>query len=158
MNLRNRAAASTFGVLIGCLVGAHSARADHQPVIALASNAQVPVAINGVDATGALVTGDWGLYAPGRVTPEVYAPVFAPAGLIYGPDPRGYFPKTGRRPRYGRQEVFGPRHVVPPAPSFYREWSSESGNSSVSEYPPYPAFDPPERVPPRRPAPRRRSW
>ena len=58
------------GVLMGCF-GLHAARADHQPVIALPGNPQVPVVIDGVPATGALVSGDWGLYAPGRVVPEV---------------------------------------------------------------------------------------
>jgi len=134
MKVRSRVAASA--VLFGCLVGAGGgARADHQPVIALPGNWQVPVVIDGALATGAYVSGDWGLYAPGRVTPEIYGPIVLPAEL-YVP---GYYPSMGRRPRYGRQEVII-RRPARPGPSFHREWSSDSGYGPATEYPP---FDPP---------------
>ena len=151
MKVRNRVAASAAGVLIGCLIAVEPARADHRPVIAVPGNPEVPVVIDGVPATGALVEGDWGLYAPGRVAPRVYAPAFVPIAPVFvsvAPEP-GYYPKTGRRPRYGRHEVFLPRHVPPPAPSFYREWSVEPSYGPVTEYPP---FDPPPVIL----APRRR--
>ena len=90
------------GVVAGIAGQPSLARADHQPVIALPGNAQVPVVIDGMPATGAWVNGDWGLYAPGSVTPEVLPPVlWGPVLAPYYPDP-GYFPRTGRRPRYGR--------------------------------------------------------
>jgi hypothetical protein len=132
MSVRNHIAASA-AVLI-CVTAA-MARADHRPVIAVPGNAQAPVIINGADASFAVANGDWGLYAPGRVVPEIYGPV-----LVY-PDPadRGYFPATGRRPRYGRQEVNVPRRVLPRAPDFYREWSTGSRAGRVTEYPPYAA-------------------
>ena len=117
------------------LVGDHPALADHQPVIAVPGNWQVPVIVDGFPAGGAMITGDWGLYAPGRVTPEIIGPAFEPISYE-----RGYYPRTGKRPRYGRQEVFLPRRLPPPAPSFYRAWSTESGRAPVTEYPP---FDPP---------------
>jgi len=120
---------------IACLVGAHAARADHRPVIAIPGNWQVPVIVDGVPASGALITGDWGLYAPDRVVPEIIGPTFAPIS-----HDRGYFPRTGKRPRYGRQEVFVPRRLPPPAPTYHRSWSAESGRGPVTEY---PSFDPP---------------
>ena len=93
-----------------------------------------------------MVEGDWGLYAPGRVAPTIIGPVLVPLWS----NERGYFPKTGRRPRYGRQEVVAPRTLPPEAPSFYREWSAQPGRGPVTEYPP---FDPPlVIVAPRRPA------
>jgi hypothetical protein len=140
-----RAPASAVSVArragIACLlgasfVGAPAALADHRPVFAMPGNWQVPVIIDGIPATGALVTGDWGLYAPGRVVPEVIGPVL-PVSIPVEP---GYYPRTGKRPRYGRHEVFLPRRLLPPAPSFYRAWSAESGRAPVTEYPP---FDPP---------------
>ena len=39
----------------------------------------------------------------------------------------GYYPADGRRPGYGRLEITPPanRRLPPPAPTFYRYWSSE---------------------------------
>jgi len=127
--------AACAAAMIAWLAGAEGTRADNQPVIAVPGNWQVPVVINGMPATGALVVGDWGLYAPGRVVPEIYAPVLLPIE----PD-RAFFPTAGRRPRYGRQEVLVRRHFYPQAPSFHRAWSTESGRGPVTEYPP---FEPP---------------
>jgi hypothetical protein len=131
MSVRNHIA--TSAAVLSCLVAV--ARADHRPVIAVPGNAQAPALVDGTDASFAVVNGDWGLYAPGRVVPEIYGPV-----LLY-PEPfdRGYFPATGRRPRYGRQEIDAPRQVLPRAPDFYREWSTGSRAGRVTEYPPYAA-------------------
>jgi hypothetical protein len=126
------------GVLTGCC-GLHAGSADHRPVIALPGNPQVPVVIDDMPASGALVSGDWGLYAPGRVVPEVLAPVYGPVDPVFAPYApyRGYYPRTGNRPRYGRQEVIVPRRPLPPAPTYYRSWSSESPDSGpVTDYPP----------------------
>jgi hypothetical protein len=143
--MESRAPASTVSVArlvgvaflvgIASFVGAQAARADHRPVIAIPGNWQVPVYVDGIPASGAMITGDWGLYAPGRVVPEIIGPTFAPISYE-----RTYYPMTGKRPRYGRQEVFVPRRLPPPAPSFQRAWSAESGRAPVTEYPP---FDPP---------------
>ena len=106
----NHRAQASAAALLACLAASDAARADHRPAIAVPGNPQVPVVIDGQPASGALVTGDWGLYAPGRVPPEIIGPVYAPIE-----HERGYFPRTGRRPRYGRQEVFVPRRRGPPA-------------------------------------------
>jgi len=132
-----RRAARSAGVLIGCVIGASAAHADHEPVIAVPGNWQVPVVIDGMPATGGMVIGDWGLYAPGRMAPEVLGPVLIPNGP---PPAKPYFPMTGRLPHYGRQEVQGRRHHYPPAPSYYRSWTSQSDSGPVTNYPPY---DPP---------------
>jgi hypothetical protein len=142
MGLIERATATGAGLLIGCLLGAAAVQADHRPVIAVPGNAQVPVIIDGVDASYAVVVGEWGLHAPGRIAPKIIPPpvVFYPG---YGPVDPAYYPATGRRPRYGRQEVeIG--HASPrPAQSFHREWSAQSGAGPVTEYPP---FEPPSVV------------
>jgi len=129
--------AAAAGILMGCF-GVHAALADHRPVIALPGNPEVPVTIDGMPADGALVSGDWGLYAPGRVVPSVLEPAAVPADPVFAPyAPRGYFPRTGHRPRYGRQEVLVPRRPLPPAPSYHKSWSSESPSDPVADNQPY---------------------
>lgn len=105
------------------------ARADHEPVIAIPGNPYVPVIINGVDASWAVVEGDWGLYRPKTTAPTVYGGTVP----FYEAPPGGYYPKTGRRPRYGRLEVV-PRQIRRAHPqSYHRSWSTDSGGG----YPPY---------------------
>jgi hypothetical protein len=122
--------------------------ADHGPVIVIPGRPDVPVIVNGVDAGWSVVDGDWGLHRPGhgRVTVE--------GGwlLTVGYPPPGYFPSTGRRPRYGRREIL-PRSARPapaPAGSYYRSWSAASG--SQPDYDVYPPYDPPPVI--RAPGPR----
>ena len=131
MQIRHHAARWAAGLTALLAVGG-TAQADHRPVIAVPGNWQVPVVIDGIPATGAVVTGDWGLYAPGRVAPEILGPAFVPPNGA-----RAYYPHGGGRPRYGRHEVSVPRRELPPAPTFYREWSSQSGGGTVTEYPPF---------------------
>jgi hypothetical protein len=118
--------------LIGVVLGSVSAlAADSGPVIVLPGRHGLPVIINGVDATGAVVEGDWGLYSPHMVNPTIIAaPVFIPRQFYLGGyDQRdGYYPAVGHEPGYGRHEIEPPadRRLPPPAPSFHRSWSSQS--------------------------------
>lgn len=117
---------------------ASSAPADHRPVIAVTGNGQVPVIIDGIDATGHVVIGDWGLHRPGAVAPAIFN-----GSLLTAAPPAGrrYFPATGRRPAYGRQEIEpSPRIALPPAPTFHRFWSTEPAARAPGAHPPY---DPP---------------
>jgi hypothetical protein len=120
--------------IAGVVLAAVPARAgDSGPVIALPGKPGVPVIINGVDATGALVYGDWGLYRPGGI-------VIIDGGAWAAPfewSPH-YFPATGRTPAYGRKEVdlhSSRPHIAPP---YHKSWSVESQPGPVTEYPPYP--------------------
>jgi len=144
MQFVNRTIAATITALAAALIGA-PAHADHRPVIAVPGNAQVPVIMDGVDATDAVIIGDWGLYAPGRIAPKIIAP--AP---VLQPPPGAWYPATGHRPRYGRQEVEPIRHRRSPTgpQDFNRSWTSESGRGPVTEYPPFEP--PPVTVEPRR--------
>jgi hypothetical protein len=69
----------------------------------------------------------------------VYRPLLTayPTGVV-----PGYYPKDNKRPGYGRLEIIPPanRPLPPPAPTYYRSWSSSSGNSEpVTIMPPnYP--------------------
>lgn len=113
-------------VFIGSLC-VSPAFSEHAPSYVIPSRPGVPIMINGVDASYAVVEGDWGLSRPGAVPQTVILPcrlcetsVYAPYGYR-----RGYFPATGRRPRIGRLEVV-PRHRVlpPPAETYSRSWSA----------------------------------
>lgn len=95
---------------------------DTGPVVVIPSRAGVPIIIEGVDASFAVVEGDWGLGKSVHVAPVVYggwpASMPRPAG--------GYFPRTGRPPGYGRYEINTAPRALPGAPSYYRSWSTES--------------------------------
>ncbi len=116
-------------------IAAVPARADHQPAIVIPGKPGVPVVINGVDASGAVVSGDWGLYRAGHGYRVI------DGGCCYGPAGRyGYFPATGREPAYGRREV-EPKHRHPRPSTFYeKSWTAGSAPGPVTDYPP---FDPP---------------
>jgi hypothetical protein len=112
------------------------ARAQTGPVIAIPGKVGVPVIMNGVIVDGAVIWGDWGLARP------TFGVVVD--GLVEFADPpqdsRDYYPKTGRKPRVGRQEV-QPKNHRPRPTSFRRDWSTQSDfTQPVTEYPPY---DPP---------------
>jgi hypothetical protein len=64
--------------------GAGAAYADHQPVIVVPGKRGVPVYVDGHEASGAIVSGDWGLYRPGHVAPTV-------TYRRRWPDPLGYY-------------------------------------------------------------------
>ena len=101
-------------------------------------------------------------YAPGYYAPGYGYP--APPLVIIDDNPgvtmraywlapwesRRYFPANGHRPRLGRLEnLHAPRHILPPAESYYRSWSTSSAF----------ALDMPHaRVPLSEPQPPSRRW
>lgn len=121
------------------------ALAQQGPVIVIPGRPDIPILMNGVDISWAVIEGDLGLARPGRVTPTVIYrlyPILLPDRALYarreeGP---GYFPQSGQQPGYGRLEVEPPpdRPLPPPAPSFRKSWSSQSAPGPVTDYPPYP--------------------
>jgi hypothetical protein len=128
----------------GLFLGQATALAsDSGPVIVLPGRHGLPVIINGVDATGALVEGDWGLYKPNIVQITII-PRWIPGPGYYGIYNQdryrqdGYFPATGHEPGYGRHEIEPPanRRLPPPAPSYHRSWSSHSDPVPASVDPP----------------------
>jgi hypothetical protein len=125
-----------FLLALCILAGVGAARAQTGPVIVVPGKPGVPVLINGVIVDGAVVYGDWGLARPGHGQIIIEGPVSLPE---YYAAP-GYFPKSGRKPRYGRHEI-----EPPPRPrgstSYHRAWSAGSDPTApVTQYPP---FDPP---------------
>jgi hypothetical protein len=112
--------------------------AQREPEIVIPGRPDVPVIINGVDARWGVVEGEFGLDRPGLVAPTViYRPLLQPASA---PETvPGYFPRAGRKPGYGRLEVQPPPGAPkpPPAPSYYRSWSSQSGSAPPTIYQEY---------------------
>lgn len=124
-------------MLIGVagLSGSHAQAGADAPAIVIPGRPGVPVIINGGDASYCVVEGDWGLARPGHVPVTVVAcPHFRP---IPGYE-TSYFPAFGRRPGYGRLEIEPPpdRKLPPPAPSYYREWGTQSNSVPASRNPP----------------------
>ena len=119
------------------LAGIVPARGDHLPVLVVPGRADVPVIIDGIDASWGVVEGEWGLYRPGAVPPTV---IPAPSAL-QAPRGGGYFPSAGHAPRAGRLEIQPPanRILPPPAESFHRSWGAASD--------PLPATIPPDPPP-----------
>jgi len=122
------------------LAAASPAAADNEPVIVVPGRAGVPVMMYGVDVSGAVIEGEWGLNRPGVVAPTVIMRYW---GHDVYETPSAYFPTTGKRPRVGRLEVLPPpnRRVPQPAQPYFRSWESHSD--------PYPATIPaPYDMPP----------
>ena len=84
----------------------------------------VPVIINGIDASYAVVEGDWGLLRGTHVQPTVYG------GRYVDPVPNvgHYYPSAGHMPGYGRLEIEPPanRKLPQEAESYNRSWSAQS--------------------------------
>jgi len=84
----------------------------------------VPIIINGIDASYAVVEGDWGLERGTHVQPTVYG------GRYIDPVPHvgHYYPSAGHLPGYGRLEIEPPpnRRLPRPAESYHQSWSAQS--------------------------------
>ena len=109
--------------------------------IVIPGRAGVPVIINGVDASYAVVEGEWGLGKGNQVQPTVYG------GRYVDPVPRvgHYYPSAGRMPGYGRLEVepAANRKLPQPAESYHRSWSVQSAPLPAQSNVP---VDPPEII------------
>jgi hypothetical protein len=86
---------------------AASALADSAPVLVIPGRPGVPIIINGIDASYAVVEGDWGLAQRVHVTPTVYG------GRYVDPLPNvgHYYPN---------------RRLPQPAASYHQSWSAQS--------------------------------
>ncbi len=156
--MRRRVLASVVSSALAAL-SASAVQADHAPAFVVPGRSDVPVIINGYDASWGVVEGDWGLTRPGAVPVTVYP------SLHYVPPPRRpvprYFPTLGGPPHLGRYEVNPPAHrpLPPPAQPFHQSWSAASDSGPVTDYAPTgPMFISPEVdfAPGRRPPHRRR--
>ena len=115
------------------------------PVIVIPGRAGMPIIINGIDASYAVVEGDWGLGKGVHVQPTVYG------GRIADLEPRvgHYYPSAGHMPGYGRLEIEPPanRRLPQPAESYHQSWSAQSTPQRAQ--PEVPFYPPPVIVAPR---------
>ena len=105
----------------------------------------VPIIINGVDASYAVVEGEWGLGRGEQVQPTVYGG----RHLDRAPNVGHYYPSAGQSPGYGRLEIEPPanRKLPQPAESYHRSWSAESMPELMQ--PEVPFYPPPVILAPR---------
>ena len=128
------------GFVLAILIGTTAAAlADSSPVLVIPGRPGVPIIINGVDASYAVVEGDWGLGKGVHVTPTVYG------GRYVDPAPHvgHYYPSAGRQPGYGRLEIEPPanRKLPQPAESYHQSWGAQSTAQPMQ--PEVPFYPPP---------------
>ncbi|MGB9476340.1 MAG: hypothetical protein WCE87_14845 [Candidatus Udaeobacter sp.] len=138
-------AARALLLLIGTTLAALSpASANDGFSIVIPGRAGVPIIINGVDASWAVVESDWGLAKNVHIQPTVYA------GRVVdlGPPVGHYYPSAGHMPGYGRLEIQPPanRKLPQPAQSYHKSWSVESAQQPAQNDVPY--YPPPVIVAP----------
>jgi len=120
-------------IIAAGLAGGAAGASETGPVIVIPGRAGVPVMMNGVDISYAVVEGDWGLARPSQTDPQVIFRYFPPPPP-YGKPPAHYFPSGGPPPKLGRQEVNDARPPSPnnPAPTQFREWGAASRNTPAT--------------------------
>ncbi len=104
----------------------------------------VPIIINGIDASYAVVEGEWGLGKGEQVQPTIYGG----RRVDLAPKVGHYYPSAGHLPGYGRLEIEPPanRKLPRPAESYHQSWSAQSAplpaQPEVPYYPPPVIFAP----------------
>jgi|SRR5579872_2221443 len=126
--------ATAFAILIGMMPATVFASEGFDLVIP--GRPGVPIIINGVDASYAVVEGDFGLGKGVNNQPTIIY-----GGRLIDPEPNvgHYYPTLGHRPGYGRLEIEPPtnRKLPRPAPSFHQSWSTpQPAQSDVPLNPP----------------------
>jgi len=112
--------------------------------IVIPGRPDVPIVINGIDASYAVLEGGFGLGKGVNNQPTIYG------GRLMPPDPPvgHYYPTLGLKPAYGRLEIEPPanRKLPRPAESYHQSWSAQSAPTpATSPTPPVevPLYPPP---------------
>jgi hypothetical protein len=128
--------------LLLALTGSPALAQNGGMVIVVPGRPDVPVLMNGVDVSWAVIEGEFGLSRPGLVNPIVIYRPWLVAVSAYGPAASGprFFPSTGKQPGYGRLEIepSPDRPLPPPAQSYRKSWSSQSAPGPATDYAPFP--------------------
>jgi hypothetical protein len=139
-----RSAVVAFGVA-SAVAGSVAAHADSGPNFVVPGRPNIPIVINGINASYGVAQSDFGLYRPGAVPVTIYpspyaAPLIPVPPVRYRP-PRAYYPSLGGKPyQLGRLEIEPPpdRPLPKPAQGFSRSWSAESPDVPPTQYAPSP--------------------
>ncbi len=109
----------------------------------------VPIVVNGVDVSYAVLEGDYGLGKGVNNQPTIYG------GRPVPPEPNvgHYYPSLGLKPAYGRLEIEPPanRKLPQPAESYHDSWHAQSAPNPPtlpSTQPEIPFYPPPVIVAP----------
>ena len=148
--------ATALGATLGVGFYGRHAHADSAPVIAIPGHLGVPVIINGIDATGAEVFGDWGLSRPGQgsliIEGGTPMPLQRPP-LRYFPTSSSVSDPDARQPKATPSPSRAPPPPARPRAStdFHQSWSA--GPAPMGDeappaivVPPRPPY--PDRIPP----------
>ena len=110
----------------------------------------VPIIINGIDVSYAVLEGGYGLGKGVNNQPTIYG------GRPVPPEPPvgHYYPTQGLKPAYGRLEIEPPAHrkLPQPAQSYHKSWSAQSAPTpatSPTMQPDVPIYPPPVIMAPR---------
>jgi hypothetical protein len=100
----------------------------------------VPVIINGIDVSYAVVEGQFGLGKGINFQPTIYGGRY----VDYAPNVGHYYPSSGHLPGYGRLEIEPPanRRLPQPAESYHQSWSAQSAPLPAQQ-PEVPLYPPP---------------
>jgi hypothetical protein len=117
----------SIAIGLAATLAATLAHADSGPVVVIPSRPGIPVIINGMDASYAIVEGDWGLSRPGHGAVTVFGGMPVVPNAVYTRR-YSYHPRYGRPPPRGRNEIEPPadRPLPPPADTFSRSWGTSS--------------------------------
>lgn len=134
-----------LAVLAAAVLGDRAFAQDNGPVIVIPGRHDVPVFINGREASYAVVEGDWGLYRAGWIGPTVIKPLWSGGGpAVRGYGFEHYYPVTGQKPGYGRLEYDPGKNRKPrPAQPFHESWSAKSQDLPATIMPPDYSYDMP---------------
>jgi hypothetical protein len=132
-------AAFALAILIGTTSTAWAG--SDGPYIVIPGRPGVPIIINGIDASFAVVEGDWGLGKGIQVQRTIYGGHFVDEPYV-----GHYYPSAGHQPGYGRLEIEPPanRKLPKPAESYHDSVSAESMSQPPQpEQPAVPPYPPP---------------
>lgn len=118
----------------------------------------VPIVVNGIDVSYAVLEGGYGLGKGVNNQPTIYGGRPVPPELPVG----HYYPSMGLKPAYGRLEIEPPanRKLPQPAESYHESWHAQSAPNpptlpstqpEVPFYPPPVIMAPPDRHDDHRP-------
>jgi len=107
--------------------------------IVIPGRSGVPIIINGIDASYAVVEGEWGLGRGEQVQPTIYGGRY----VDLAPNVGHYYPSAGRVPGYGRLEIEPPANRRLPRPGEGYHQSSSAQSMPLPAQPEVPYNPPP---------------